>query len=259
MKNIKHLPAYQRIRKDVARKIETGTWPPGTKLPPEPDLQRLYGGVSRGTIRRALLDLEIQSCIRRSQGKGTFVTGPLQRVSYELESGSFSQQVARAGLIARSKVLRKGCIRGSEAGEFVCQAFGLGIDDCVILIERLRLREEEPLAIQTVFLLPERCPQILEESFGSLYEILATKYGITITEVRETLRVLPPSTREAEMLNLHDEYIVFRERISFDQDAKPIEVLHSSEAASKFVYNYRIVGDGTHVLVEPPIKARASL
>src|SRR3989442_824301 len=98
------LPAYQRIRKDVARKIETGAWLPGIKLPTEPDLQRLYGGVSRGTIRRALLDLEIQCYIRRSQGKGTFVTGPLQRVSYELESGSFSQQVARAGLNARSKV-----------------------------------------------------------------------------------------------------------------------------------------------------------
>ena len=46
-------PEYRRIYNELRKAIEAGEYPIGTRLPPEPQLEKIYG-VSRTTIRKAV-------------------------------------------------------------------------------------------------------------------------------------------------------------------------------------------------------------
>lgn len=68
-------PAYERIRADLRRRIESGELPPGTKLPTHPELAKEYG-VSVQPVRQALWSLEkLDGLITSRQGKGVYVDG----------------------------------------------------------------------------------------------------------------------------------------------------------------------------------------
>lgn len=55
--------------------IVAGTYPPDTRLPPEPVLAE-RAGVSRLTLREAIKDLRQRGVLRVQQGRGTFVNPP---------------------------------------------------------------------------------------------------------------------------------------------------------------------------------------
>ena len=61
----------------ITRNMADHSWPAGTKLPTERELERRYG-VSRNTLRKALKGLEAGGQIRREVGRGSFVVGPPQ-------------------------------------------------------------------------------------------------------------------------------------------------------------------------------------
>ena len=55
--------------------IADGTFPPGSRLPPERELGRRFD-VGRSTLRLALADLEARGVVDRHQGRGTFIARP---------------------------------------------------------------------------------------------------------------------------------------------------------------------------------------
>ncbi len=57
---------------DIARRIDTGEWPDGFRLPPERELAATYG-LARNTVRRALGHLDDR--LVRLVGRGTYVKG----------------------------------------------------------------------------------------------------------------------------------------------------------------------------------------
>jgi len=66
------LARYRRISADMRAAIESGELQPGDVLPSEAALVERYG-VSRGTARQALADLEGAGLIESKHGKGRFV------------------------------------------------------------------------------------------------------------------------------------------------------------------------------------------
>ncbi|SKA14284.1 Transcriptional regulators [Marinactinospora thermotolerans DSM 45154] len=66
------VPRYRRIAAELREQITDGTFAPGAALPSESALVRLYG-VSRGTARQALSELEGSGLIVSVHGKGRFV------------------------------------------------------------------------------------------------------------------------------------------------------------------------------------------
>ena len=66
------VPQYRTIALDLRGAVERGDLVVGEKLPSEAALARRYG-VSRGTVRQALADLEGAGLVEARQGKGRFV------------------------------------------------------------------------------------------------------------------------------------------------------------------------------------------
>ena len=68
-------PLYVQIQRLLHERLTTRVWAPGSVLPNEGDLAREFG-VSVGTMRKALHELEAAGWIVRKQGRGTFVSDP---------------------------------------------------------------------------------------------------------------------------------------------------------------------------------------
>src|SRR5207247_744268 len=136
----------------------------------------------RGTVRRALLELEMEGYIRREQGKGTFVASPKPTVQYQLgEISSFSQQVQATGLQPSTRILEKGSIADADVPTNVRDVYRLPAGEEVLRIRRLRLGNGVPMAVQVIYLQSSRFPRIFDEDLSSLFTLYLGKYGICVT------------------------------------------------------------------------------
>jgi len=237
---------YVQIQRDLRTKIETGQWSIGAKIPPEPELQRTYNA-SRGTVRRAVDELARQGYVIKRPGKGTFVrsTSPILQKS---ELASFTQQLTARGLTPTTRLLSAGRIRAAEAKGRVREAFGLTSEAEVIHIRRLRLGDGMPLAIQSVYLLPDLCPGILEEDLSHLFRLYENRYRVQVNVADEVIRVGRAAEDEAALLEIAlGDPVVIRDRVSSAQDGEPFEVLHSVDRSDRFQYRYQIVADSTRL------------
>src|SRR6476620_12361954 len=66
---------YKRIRADIEKRILTGEWPPGHRIPFEHELVARYG-CSRMTVNKALSELAQADLIERRRRAGSFVRRP---------------------------------------------------------------------------------------------------------------------------------------------------------------------------------------
>jgi GntR family transcriptional regulator len=66
------VPLYYQLEKVLRKRILSGKLKPDQTIPTEKELCQEFG-VSRITVRQALLSLESDDLIRREQGRGTFV------------------------------------------------------------------------------------------------------------------------------------------------------------------------------------------
>lgn len=87
---------YQQAAAAIAAAIQRGDYRPGQRIPSERDLAEEHG-VSRPTIREALIALEVTGLVRSRHGSGIFVVDepPVSTLSLSLDIGAFELTEAR--------------------------------------------------------------------------------------------------------------------------------------------------------------------
>ncbi|MBW8812262.1 MAG: FadR family transcriptional regulator [Caulobacterales bacterium] len=88
---------YRRLADSIAAEIEAGRYKVGERLPTERELAELHG-VSRPTLREALIALEMLGMIEARHGLGIYVTRaqlPVTAATYDFEIGAFELIEAR--------------------------------------------------------------------------------------------------------------------------------------------------------------------
>ena len=83
----------EHLHAEIVKRVGAGEWPPGTRLPTEADLCRLFG-VSRPVVREALSRLRSDRVIETRQGSGSVVRTPAPAAA-----SSFSPVASIADLI----------------------------------------------------------------------------------------------------------------------------------------------------------------
>jgi GntR family transcriptional repressor for pyruvate dehydrogenase complex len=88
---------YQQVAAAISEAIASGLYPKGQRLPSERDLAEEFG-VSRPTIREAMLALEIRGMVEARHGSGVYVTNaaPDPAQPPELDISAFELTEARA-------------------------------------------------------------------------------------------------------------------------------------------------------------------
>jgi GntR family transcriptional regulator len=88
-------PLYVSLSQLLRQQIVDGHWPAASQLPTIAEMSSRYG-VARVTVRQALGELAAEGLIESLQGKGTYVSGKIQKPkSVQLESSwqNFLQQI----------------------------------------------------------------------------------------------------------------------------------------------------------------------
>lgn len=70
----------QTVAREIQNLIQTGVLKPGEKIQSQRELSEQFG-VSRASLREALLTLETLGMVKTEAGRGTFVTSPAERTA----------------------------------------------------------------------------------------------------------------------------------------------------------------------------------
>ena len=181
-------------------------------------------GVSRLTVRAALADLAREGYLVRRRGSGTFVREP--KIAQELTMTSFSEDMRRRGMRPAARTLS---LRTVLAGARLGRSLNVSPGERVVIAKRLRLADEETMAIETLHVpesvVPGLTPRDLE---GSFYDLLAERYGIEIAGGVQTIEPTVTGEEESEALGvpLHSPAFLF-ERTSRAEDGRIVEFVQS--------------------------------
>ena len=188
-------PKYYTVKRHLLANIESLA--PGSPVPTERVLAAELE-TSRTTVRQALLELVAEGRLVRRQGSGTYVAEP--KMEWPLHLTSFTEQAAANGFTASTQLLAADRVR---ADDIVAGKLGLEIGGGVWKIERLRLADDRPMAVETSHLSAQRFPQLSRHirREQSLYTILDRVYGVVPSRAEESISTAPASTREARLLN----------------------------------------------------------
>ena len=136
-------PLYQQLMRRLKNDVTAGVYPAGGRIPSEQALCDLYG-VSRVTVRKAMLDLVQEGLLVRRQGKGTFVADA--RLTRDLQHiTSFTDACAGLGRQAASKLID---LRREAARPEDVERLQVPPDSDIILLCRLRLCDNEPVMME---------------------------------------------------------------------------------------------------------------
>jgi GntR family transcriptional regulator len=193
------VPLYYQIENDLRRMIQSGRIPPGSTIPAEMELCRIYG-VGRHTMRMALSRLAADDMITRRAGKGTVVNPQTDRMKFYLDR-SFTQQMADMGREAHSIVLE---MVAGTVDESCPPALRSKLGAACLRLVRLRFGDNEPVGLQSTTILTAQCPDLINQDFqqNSLYDILSRHYQLSITEIRHTISAASASKIQADLLNV---------------------------------------------------------
>ncbi len=192
---------------DVLADLAVSELGPDVAIPSERELMTTYA-VSRATVRRAIDTLVTDGLLRRIHGKGTFVARP--RLESTLHLASFSQDMRRRGLTPSTRSL---ALERERPPADVVEALGLGRSGEAWRIERVRLADGQPIALEQGWYPEPSLPGLDREDLGgSLYEIFRTRYGHTIDAAEQTLWGESADPTLARRLDcpLHTPLLVFR-------------------------------------------------
>ncbi len=216
-------PLYLQLTRRIAAAIESGTLRPGESLPSEREMAQMTG-LSRVTVRRAIGALVHARHLVQRRGSGTFVAPRVEKVEQALSLlTSFSEDMARRGKSARSVWLSR-AVHPPSPEEMM--ALGLTAHDQVARLERVRLADDVPLAIERAALstavLPD--PAVVE---SSLYAALAER-GMRPVRAVQRISAANLGPRDAGLLEVPVGAAGLRiERVSYLPSGRVVEFTRS--------------------------------
>lgn len=213
---------YLALRDHIARQIESGVAPAGSKLPSERQLQ-MGAGIARGTIRQALFQLEAEGVIYRRDRAGWYIS-PKPIVYDPTRWAGFMTYVSEQGRKPETQTLSAEATRAGTLGAQV----GADADDEVYVIRRRRLIDGRPVLVERIVVSPLLAPDLLSFSLdGSLTAILKAHYGLLVHRNVVDMQPCALVKEDAEALGVKSGtpgLLVVRK--SFDADGRIVEFDH---------------------------------
>ena len=246
-----------RVREEVRDRIRDGRFSDGVQLPPEVELATSLG-VSRTTVREALLQLEQEGLLIRRHGHGTFVRSAA-RLRGSLNANLSATEVIRGhGMEPGTSHAR---VEEVGADDEAAAPLGLAPGAPVIRLERVRTADGRPV-IFTVDVIPSRLfrrrrrstTDALLDPGLSLYRLYAERLGRSITDGQASIRLTRADTLVADRLGIPAGSPILRlEQV--DATAEGEQVLFSVESyvADTFEFSVHRRGPALEAL---PTRAR---
>lgn len=224
-------PLYQQLMLHLKNDISAGVYPAGARIPSEQLLCETYG-VSRVTVRKAILDLVQEGLLVRRQGKGTFVAG--ERLQRDLRHvTSFTQACAQRGQEAEARLISAQLVDASAED---ASLLDISENEQLFEIIRLRLIGGEPVMLE-INRFPAAFAYLKDEApEGSLYACLQSHGIIPASAVHDiSLGHATPMVSKHLATEVGDALLLLDEVIH-DQHGSPLHLSRQWIRGDKFTF-----------------------
>lgn len=200
--NVKQVPLYEEICRQLQDKIEKGVYPKGSLMPSESEIQAHYG-VSRVTARRAYKVLIDQGILRTVKGKGTFVN--------DLDSQdwtwmrSFTREVLQSGRVPSTKIVS---FRVVKVDDEVAGYLQIPPRTECYYLKRVRYIDNKPVWLTKTYIPVTKAEGLEKEYFSekgsaqSIFFVLEKDFGLSMVFAEEWSVAAQITERDAPLLCL---------------------------------------------------------
>ncbi len=213
-------PLYLQLVERLAAAIGCGRLKDGEALPPERVLSERLA-VSRTTVRKALDELTLRGLVTSRHGSGNFVAARLEQPLARLSS--FSEDMRARGRRPGFAWIERGVFTPSPE-EVI--ALGLGSGEEVARFVRVRLADDEPLAVERAAIAARHLPDPAAVD-GSLYTALRAR-GLEPVRALQHLRAAAAGPADAGHLGIPPgSPVMATVRYGYLADGRPVEFTRS--------------------------------
>jgi GntR family transcriptional regulator len=216
------VPYYYQLRQQLERAVTDGELEVGEQMPTEGALCKLYG-VSRTVVRQALSDLEREGLVSRIKGKGTFVSGPKFSEHVIQSLTSLHENMASSGERLETTVLR---LEVQPVSAYVAEMLRLPDTEQILLLERLRSVNGQPLVVTTAHMPYSLCAPILDLDLTnrSLFQTFEQDLGLTLHRGTRTIDAGLAGAQVAQQLGIEEgSPVLLFSGVTYLADDRPIE------------------------------------
>lgn len=231
-------PLYRQISVALRRRIESGEFGAGERLPTEDELIDLHKA-SRNTVRAAIKELVSLNLVETRHGRGSFVAEQVKPIVTTLtsdpetssgggEGDLYIAEVAKIGRKAEASHLRVGI---QQARDSIADSLRIPAGSDVVARSELRYVDGRPWSRQTSFY-PRELTDVAPALLGAQsIEEGTVKYlrtrGVRQVGYRDAIEVRMPDSDEAVFFGLPDDgrvqvFEIFR--VAYDQSGKPFRL-----------------------------------
>jgi GntR family transcriptional regulator len=238
-------PAYKELSLKLRAAIERGEFDDSKPLPTEAELSRTYQ-ISRHTVRQAFHDLVAEGLVRRTPGRGTFVTSLSKRGKYLRSIGSIEELMSWPG--TRMEVLEPVSIVTDAEASTRLEVPG---EEVATLIVR-RLYGEVPFVVTLVYLHPEVGKQMGDqdrptEHDSTVLDVLEGLIPYPISRVSQSITAKSLPRELANHINYEaDKPALHVERLYFDTEGHPVELATSFYNPNRYSYRLELQRMASH-------------
>ncbi len=187
-------PIAEDVRRRILSMLAQGALRPGSRLGTEREMAEQFD-VSRSTLRSALLPLSRAGVLERRTGRngGTFVRADVvERNAAEL--AGLPARLRSGGHTSATRVLATDR-RAATPAE--AAALEITTAEEVFAIRRLRFADGVPLSVDFSCFIAEQVVDLLEQPLGgSIYELLAVRYGLSPATDRDDREMIVRRQRQ---------------------------------------------------------------
>jgi GntR family transcriptional regulator len=198
--------------------------------PSERELMARFG-VARMTARKAVDHLVAEGRLYRVQGKGTYVARP--KIEMPLRLSSFTEDMRARGLHPGSRELDR---RVVPAGRTLAASLQVGIDAEIVVLERLRLADGVPMAIERCHVPASVAPGLVSADLTnrSLYAYLEQEHGIVLDAGEQLIEATVIDPADARVLAIPPTSAVLLLTRRSSARGVPVEYVVSTYRADRY-------------------------
>ncbi len=229
------IPLYHQIKTILLSRLST--MKADEQLPGELIMAEEFN-VSRGTVKQAVMELVNEGVLYRIQGKGTFVSPPKIKRSFN-RLPTFTDDVRRLGYKPESVKFSFNLIKSPN---YISNYLNLSSESNVIKYKRLVKAGTKPVALVTSYLRLDIYPDLnIADIDVSLYETLEKKYGKVPVRANDMYTPINADIDLARTLGIEEgKAILYSERISYLENDIPVEFVESYISGDRFSLTIKI-------------------
>jgi GntR family transcriptional regulator len=191
------IPKYRQLLSILRAQIISGQMAPDRRLPTEEELAAAYG-LSRGTVRKAIEQLEAERLIRTEQGVGSFVSSVHPRaIPFHFGDPAATRQTS--GPRVTHEVLAQEVLPASLE---VAERLKIGVGERVIHVARRRLMGDRVMGYSERYLAEVLCPALLHADLHAqpVHELLVAMSTLPLLRTEFEVEAQVLAAGEAELL-----------------------------------------------------------